>query len=262
MKKFKNKISIFAVAIMAFGFMSCDNDGKDIIVNEVDYNQVFLNAFEEKLSLLFQTAEVSLRTNPHQDFKHLFKNAYVEVLGNYADVITFENAFLEMSQETSFLRTRSFEETTFSNLTNAVINSSENLGVAIGKFDALASDASLTIEDRVGFVGMREFLTFYESNEEAIMFIILEESFDEFDEFDRLPTDEFISRISWKCVTGVLGDAMIYGLGGCVGGATVGGLIGTAGGPKGIAAGAAKGCKIGGTIGAVSGAFRGINNHC
>ena len=254
--KRKNFIFVFA-AVMAFGFMSCNNDGKDIVVKETDYTEVFLNAFEEKLSLLFQTAERDLRRGNH-DFELLFKNAYLEVLGNYADISTFENAFLEASDRTSHaVQTRSsIEETVFMNLMYRVIDSSETKKDAIGKFDALANDVYLDLEDRIGFIGMREFLVFYENNEELIILAILEEIYDDFDE---ILIDE---RITWGCVTGVLGSRIRGQLSGCAGIGVVGGLIGSPGGPKGIAGGAAIGCLAGAIGGGVYGTLMGINEFC
>ena len=210
-------LNIF-VAVMAFGLVSCNNDGKDIVVKETDYAEVFLNTFEEKLSLVFHTAERNLRRG-NQDFELLFKNAYMEVLGSYADISTFENAFLEASDRTHSVRTRSnTEETVFMNLTYKVIESSETKKEAIGKFDALANDVSLDLEDRVGFISMREFLSFYENNEELIILAILKESPDDFDE---VLIKALSGRRLWRCLLGSTASAASGAATMCLGAAYV-----------------------------------------
>ena len=257
-----NKFATFAVAVavMALGFVACNNDGKDIVVKETDYAEVFLNTFEEKLNLLFQRAEADLRRGNH-DFELLFKNAYLEALGSYADISTFENAFLEVSDKTQPVRTRSsIEETVFMNLTYRVIDSSETKKEAIGKFNTLASDVSLDLEDRAGFISMREFLSFYENNEELIIRVVLEKDF--FYDLDEISREDG-RRWIWGCIAGTLGSAINHGLQGCGVGAVVGAAAGTIVKPGGgTVAGVVKGCKIGGTIGTIGGALEGFANHC
>ena len=250
--KRKNFIFVFA-AVMALGFMSCNNDGKDIVVKETDYAEVFLNTFEEKLSLLFQTAERDLRSG-NRNLELLFKNAYVEALGSYADVSTFENAFWSASNMAYSVqaRSKSADEQLFVDLIHEVIDSSETKKEAIGKFDALANDASFDLEDRIGFIGMREFLIFYENNEELIILAILEEISDDLDE---VVINELSGRRLWRCVLGTYSYQAAYGVGFCVG---VGGFLFFVGGPP----GALIGCVVGGVGGSVVGIARGIATFC
>ncbi|WP_286744436.1 hypothetical protein [Roseivirga sp. UBA1976] len=65
-----------------------------------------------------------------------------------------------------------------------------------------------------------------------------------------------------KCVAGVAGSAISFGLGGCAAGATVGGQVGLLGGPAGAASGALTGCLLGGAIGAIGGGLVGYATFC
>jgi hypothetical protein len=246
MKSKKIIFGFVAVIIMAFGFMSCNNDGKDIVVKETDYAQVFLDTFEEKLSLLFHTAERDLRSGNH-DFELLFKNAYLEVLGDYADV----NVFLEASNRTFTVQTRSSaEETLFMSLATEVIDSSETMEDAIGKFGNLANDASLDLEDRVGFVSVREFLSFYKNNETDLIYIIIGDS-------EGLSEDEIEARWGrrlWRCWVNTRLRDLEYTALGCLYGLA----FGSAAGVKGMLVG----CAIGGLAGSVYGTVTGIQDYC
>ena len=246
--KRKNFIFVFA-AVMALGFMSCNNDGKDIVVKETDYTEVFLNAFEEKLSLLFQTAERDLRRGNH-NFELLFKNASIEVLGDYADIGVFEDVFWAVSQPRISVRKMSVDEQLFVNLTHEIIDSSATKGEAVVKFDNLANDASLSLENRVNFVSMREFLSFYENNESDIIYIIIENP-EDFSEYEiELRRNRF-----WRCILGVYVSRNAGIAAGCLGGAKLGSYTKK---PKVIIGG----CLIGGVFGSVTGTIYGINNYC
>jgi len=255
-----NKFATFAVvvAVMAFGFVACNNDGKDIVVKETDYAEVFLNAFEEKLSLVFHTAERDLRRGNH-DLELLFKNAYVEVLGGYADVNVFENAFWSASNMAYSVqaRSRSLDEQLFVDLTHEIIDSSETKKEAIGSFYRLVNDVSLSLENRVGFITMREFLSFYENNESDIIYIIIENP-EDFSEYEI----ELKWRQTWRCITGAAGTALIYGAGGCAGGIVAGVAVGKYFGKKGIIGGAIMGCEKLGRVAAFGGLLRGAANYC
>ena len=235
---------------MALGFMSCNNDGKDIVVKETDYTEVFLNAFEEKLSLLFQTAERDLRRGNH-DFELLFKNAYLEVLGSYADINVFEDAFWSASNMTYSVqaRSRSVDEQLFVDLTHEIINSSETKKDAVGSFDRLANDASLSLENRVSFIGMREFLIFYKNNEMDIIYIIIDDSED---------WSEYEIELRWRQVFRCLVNTRLrqyrYGAYGC--------LYGLAVGAPAKIPGMLVGCAVGSMAGGIIGGVTGLQDYC
>ena len=256
--------------IGAISLISCKNEKFDTETNEI-CPEVFLQTFETKLNLVFQTAEVGLQNDNQQGFEHLFRGAYTEVLGNYAFTDAFDNGLLEVSLESRAVRTRSMEEADSEALLLQVINASETIEEAIERFDALINDVSFCVEDRMNFVSMRELLTFFKRNESEITAQV--ESSDNYiktrtQNNREVELEEDASEITadgggnWRCVAGVAGAYLTGGVQGCGIGGGVGAAVGLFGGLKGSAIGALVGCAVGWTAGALGGALSGFAEHC
>ena len=255
------KVLLFTVIFSLIGvisLVSCQKENFDT-EKEVICAEVFLQTFEEKLNLVFQAAEVGLQSDSQQGFEHLFRSAYTEVLGNYAFADAFDNGLLEVSLESRAVRTRSMEEVDSEALLLQVINASETIEEAIGRFEELINDVSFCVEDRVNFISLREFLIFFERNEEDIIAQI-----ESSDNFVRTRTSVYDRNVIikeesgggfWRCVVGAYGSYLTGGLGGCVGGGSFGSIFG------GII-GAAIGCAVGGIVGGIAGTMVGIATFC
>ena len=220
--------AIFSL-IGAISLVSCQKENFDT-EKEVDYTEAFLQTFEEKLSLVFQTAEVGLRSGNQQGFESLFKEAYMEVLGEYAFIEAFESGLREASPENRAMRTRSVEEANSEALLLEVIFASETIEEAIERFGVLAGDVSFSVEDRVKFISMREFLTFYERNSASI-----------YTQTETVRTRSDATR----CFVGMHAAYVAGGLAGCT---STGGFASIFGGKV----GAAIGCGVGWIMGGIT----------
>ena len=242
--------AIFSL-IGAISLVSCKQENFDT-ETDVDYTEVFLQTFEEKLSLVFHTAEIGLRNDNQQGFESLFRDAYVEALGEYAFMEAFDSGLWEVNPENRAMRTRSAEEADAEALLLTVLAVSETIEEAIEQFNALASDVSFSVENRVNFISMREFLIFLERNENEIIANI--EGNEDFAPALRASNAESIQSIV-RCVAGTYGSYLGGALGGCVGGGGLGFLFG------GII-GAGVGCAVGGIMGGISGILVGAATFC
>ncbi|MDR0333920.1 MAG: hypothetical protein LBI15_10695 [Dysgonamonadaceae bacterium] len=234
---------LFATTLLLIGAVLLLSCRKDNLKTEAYVeSEVFLKTFEEKLNLVFQVAEMNLNSRTNQNLESLFKNAYIEALGDYADENAFDNGFWGLNPNNNSVQTRSVEEAELMGLIQKIINLSENIEDAIKRFEKYSNDETFSIDDRIKFISLREFLIFYERNTTSIYALI------------QSPTVRS-GGITWSCVAGTYGSYLGGGLGGCVGGGGLGVIFGGK-------IGAAVGCAVGGIIGGASGLLAGAATFC